>query len=237
MNENSEHQEIEKLLQEEVDRLNRSTRNNWIGGAIVSLFLLGYLSFLFVMVKTFLEPGNAAFLLSSQVEESVPEFLGDMEATLIARAPQIADNVSKPFIRAIPQLRKLAEEQLDFSHQEMIPHLSREFQNIITSYISDSSHVIKELVLDTQTEGFADAFTEDMMSSLSKLLEEAIIEHYEGRDYKYFKENSLNALQAMNEHLGVLLDQDVESMERKERLQRRILAAVVMRFLDYKEVE
>ena len=76
-----------------------------------------------------------------------------------------------------------------------------------------------------------------MMSSLSKLLEEAIIEHYEGRDYKYFKENSLNALLAMNEHLAVLLDQDVESMERKARLQRRILAAVVMRFLDYKEVE
>ena len=43
MNENSEHQEIEKLLEEEVARLNRSTRNNWIGGAIVSLFLLGYL--------------------------------------------------------------------------------------------------------------------------------------------------------------------------------------------------
>ena len=96
------------------------------------------------MVKTFLEPDNAAYLLSSQIEESVPEFLGDMEATLIAQAPQIADNVSKQFIRAIPQLRKIAEEQLDFSHQEMIPHLSREFQNIITSYISDSSHVSKD---------------------------------------------------------------------------------------------
>ena len=222
---------IEQFLREEIEKTERARRIISYGGGAFVLFLIGYFSFMLFMVTTFLDPENAAYAISSQVEATVPKFLSDTQQALVAKAPVLAEEVTAMFFRVIPELRKVAETQIDFTHQDMIPQLSDGFSAIISNYVKDNSQTLKAFADDHDTEAFAEFFTSELLNSFGKYLDQEMRSEFEGRDMSYFTENSLVALQAMNAHLSDLIAADASELDRKSRLQRRILSAVVNRLI------
>lgn len=222
----------ESFLLEEARRLRRSARITWIVGTAFALFLIGYLSAIFFMVRTFFDADNAALLIASTIRENAPQVIADTEVALASRAPFLARQMTLTFLEAIPQLRETAIAQIDLAHQEMIPTLSREFQDVIRLYIRDHAEELRAITATSSPDVFAEEFTSELMASLAVELEAALQEQYDGRDFGYFKENSLLALQAMSEHLDGLVAGDTR-MTRRERLQRRLLAAVTRRVIHH----
>jgi len=59
------------FLIDEAQRIRRETRMTWIVGMVLAFGLIGYFSFIYQMVGTFLDPENAAFLVADTVREMV----------------------------------------------------------------------------------------------------------------------------------------------------------------------
>ena len=225
-------EKLDKFLREEVDRINRATRWIWIVGGFFAIIMIIYMSAILHMARTFLDPENAAWAIAEQMQSNTPQFLDQIEVSLKLKAPEIANHVTETFLKSVPELRRVAEDQINFTYEEMIPHLSVEFQNMIKAYIADNGEIIREFAQNHNNHEFADFFTEEMLSLLGEHLNETLYDDYSGRDFEYIQENCLYALLSMNEHLGQLLSDDPALMDRRELLQRRILAALTQRLLE-----
>lgn len=232
MSEENSSSSIDSFFESEISRLEKSNRNWTIGGILILLFITSYLTLLLVMARTFLDPRNAALLISAKVEENAPEFLFQSEQALRKKAPALAAQMSETFLAAIPEFRVAAQNQLELTHQQMIPHLSEEFQSIINTYVDDNREWLEALADGNDIDNFADTFTSDVMDRLGKSLEAELMENYEGRDYIYFQHNMLFALEAMNAHLEELIAADATEQDRRTVLQRRILSALTQRLIE-----
>ena len=234
MNEETNASSLEEFLENEIATIERSTRKTWIGGILFGLFLVGYLNFSLFMLHTFLDPKNAAILIVAQVEENAPAFLADTEQALRNKAPMLAEEVSVTFIKSIPKVRRMAQEQIALAHRELIPYLSWEFQMMLRTYIQENSLIIQEIAGEGDINAFADQFTRALLDQFAERLDESLAEEYGGRDLKFVRENLLFALESMNEYLTYLTKQDPKSLNHREILQRRILAVVTRRVIEGK---
>ncbi len=223
--------DLNAFLEQETRRLQSSTRNTWIVGILFALFLLFYMSYVLKMISTILDAENAAFLITDHVKENTPKFLEETERALVMKAPELADEMSRVFIQTIPQLRKVAQDQIDTAIEEMIPFLSREYEEVLTSYIKSHGGELRELTAVESPQEFADNFTKGLVLLFGEELNKYLRKEYGGRDLNFFKENSVLSLQAMNEHLEELLAEELDGMDRYERLQRRLLAIITHRLI------
>ena len=222
----------QSFLESETSRMNKATRTTWIAGGVILLFLIGYFSFILTMVKTFTEPENAAFLVADNVKTNFPSFIETTEAVLAERSVYLADDLSSTFLNSVPMLREEAQAQIDLSYTEMIPHVSGEFQLILTNYIEDHKSEIKVLAEQGDSEAFTEAFVAEVMNEFGAYMDDYRAESFDGRDLKFIQENTLVGLQAMNVYLGELMTMPADELTRIQSLQKNLLAAVTRRVIE-----
>ena len=223
MNESSEYKHF---LRAEIKRIEKATRTMWITGAILIVLIIAYMSFVLTMVRTFTEPNNAAFIVSDAIEQNFPEFISSTEELLGIQAVVLAEESSRSFIQAVPKIREEAERQISYAHTDMIPHLSVEFQSMLTDYIQTNMNSVELLAEEARNTEAADAFVSELMIQFGAYLDVQLVESYDGRGLDYFMENSLLALQAMDSYLSELTRTSPEEMSHKQMLQYKILASL-----------
>ncbi len=232
-NENKKNPEnLAEFLEQEIESLHRATRRTWIVGAVMGLILTGYLYLPLSMIKFFLNPQNAALMISTQVQENAPEFLFQTEQALRKKAPLLADEMNTTFLAAIPKIRVKAQEQIASVHRDMIPFISLEFQRMIGEYVEENSGVLAELAEEKDIDAFASRFTAELVEQLAARLNDTLEEEYGGRNLKFVNENLLTSIQTMDEHLTHLLDEDSANLDRREFLQKQILALITRRLIE-----
>lgn len=220
------------FLTAETKRVQRSTNRTWILGLAGSLFAIGYMTFIYVMARTFFDPLGAAYLVSDQIKTQAPIFLQEAEVALIMKAPDFADQVSQTFIKAVPELRALGQQQIDAAITEIIPQISLEFQSYIKAYFAANGDELKAFVQAHSSKEFADEFTRSILADFATELDQHLKDHYGNRDLVYFKDNTLLTLQSMDQHLSELLAKKPSELDRREQLQRQILAALTHRLIN-----
>lgn len=219
------------FLEIEIVRIKKRTQTTYIATAVILLFLIGYLSLILTMVKTFTQPENAAFLVADNVRANFPAFMDSTEELLAARSVSLAEGLSQRFLSTVPRLREEAQKQMDLTHTERIPLISEEFQEILTQYIRENEASIQLLAEQGSNQALAENFVNGVMQDFNEYLNEAMSEHFEGRDLGYMKEHSLFALQAMDQHLTELLESDPAELDRSQQLQKKILATIARRVI------
>ncbi len=227
----SDNNDIANFLDDEIIRIQKTTRKTWIAGVLIGIFMILYMNFILTMTRTFFDAENAALLISSYVQESAPEFLDETEKALKIKAPVVANQLSQTFLKIIPELRETAEFHLDYAANEMIPYISWEFQNIITEYIESNSESLKLLAENTDSKLFTETFISEVLDLFAQRLEVTMKDQYDGRDYIFVKDNSVLAVQAMNEYLEDLIDTNIDKLDRKSRLERKILATLTNKMI------
>lgn len=222
-------QDYTSFLEIEIARIKKRTRSTLILAGILILVLIGYLSFVLTMAKTFTKPENAAFLVADNVRTNFPSFMETTETLLAERSVILAESLSERFLTTVPALRVEAQRQLELAHTEMVPHLSLEFQTILADYIAANEESIQLLAEQGSNQSLAESFVADVMQSFAHYLNESMIDHFDGRDLAFAPENSLFALQAMEAYLDELMLSDPSQLDRQQLLEKRILTAVVQR--------
>lgn len=220
------------FLEEEIERTHKGTQTTYLFGIIIAVLVGGYMAFILFMVQTMLEPQNLALLIRNQVEIAGPQIIREAEASLTAQATDIAEGISDDFMRLVPRIGEAGREQIDMAYEEYLPVLSDEFAAIIKDYVDQNADELKAFASDHNSKDFAEYFTLAMMQELTIRLDERLQDSYDGRGIKYFDENVLISLMAIDETVTGLAEADLSELDRRERLQRKILARLVTSVID-----
>lgn len=226
---------LKQFLREETSRTRRGVTVTYTIGICVGALLTFYMFFIINSFKATLDADQIAEIIATEVEYYVPEFVREVETDLAAQAEPLADSLSQEFLALVPQFAAEGKAQIDRTHEEMIPFLSEEFSAIVSDYIDANGAALQALAEDHSNEEFASYFTEAMLEELEIQLNRHLQDSYEGRDLSYFQENLTLGLQAMDAKLTELLEADPKDLDRRELLQRKLLARLFMSALEASE--
>ena len=220
-----ENEKLRAYLATELTRARRGVTMTYTLGIVASLLLAGYMGWVLSFLnQNVLEPKSLAGLIGLQAQEKLPEIIDNTEAKLIDGADEFANTLSKRFVNTVPKIRQTGEQQIRRTYEELIPGLSAEFSDIVRTYIRENAVELEAFADDHSSAEFADFFTDAMIEELTTQLDIHLRREYEGRDIEYFHENINLSLRAMNETLRDLIEADPETLDRRQRLQRRLLA-------------
>lgn len=218
---------LKQFIREETERARKGTRATYLFGALAALCIGAYMGFILHMEKTFLEPENLAYVIRLQAEAAIPSIIQDTENAIVAQAENGANQISDRFLTLVPRMTAAGMEQIDMAYSDQIPYLSEEFAAIVREYIDQHGPALASFAAEHNSEEFADFFTREMMAELHRQLDAHLQESYEGRSLTYFKESITYTIMAMDQTVDQLLERNPEEMNRRERLQRRLLARLV----------
>lgn len=216
------------FMRAEIGRTRKGVGRTYLLGALAALLIGGYMAFILSMVR---EATNGQFLaiaVRNQVETALPGMIQSSEQALGDKASVLANGLSRRFLRLVPELAAAGRAQIDASYQDQIPYLSDEFSAIVRDYIQEN-HVALETFADQHTgEEFAREFTRQIMAEFARQLDTRIRDHNGEDGLVYFHDSVLTGLVAMDSKLDELLARPTDELTQRERLQRRILAHLVL---------
>ena len=226
---NEQHAEF---IASETKRMQKATKTTWIVGVVVVVFLSGYFSFILTMVRTFLEPEVAAIMVARNVKSNFPTYMEEAENMLAAQSVVMAEEMSDTIISVFPDIRIQAQAHLERTHKDIIPYMSHEFQGVIADYIRANREKIEMVASNNHSPEFTQMFVDDIMNQFGVLLNQAMAEEFDGKDLKYFLENSLMAMETMSDYLDLLIETDPENMSRTMKLHKQLLATITKRAIE-----
>ncbi len=222
-----ETEQLTAFIAEEARKARKATTSTYIFGLIAACIIGAYMGFILHMEKTFLQPDNLAYLMRLEAEAALPGIIRDTENAIVESAANGTQRLSDEFISLVPRMTAAGMEQIDLTYTEQIPFISTELSAIVEEYIHLHGPELASFANEHTSQEFATYFTEEMMAEFHRQLDQQLKDSYEGRDLAYFKENLTDSIIAMNQTVDELVAQHPDTMDRRTRLQRRLLARLV----------
>ncbi len=224
----SDERKLIDFMRAEIARTRKGVGQTYLFGIIAAVLVAGYMTFILVMVKQATNGEFLAIAVRNQVEEAVPDMIRSGEVALAKKAEISANKVSNEFKRLVPRFAQTGKEKIDMAYKDQIPYLSEDFATRMKEYIAAHQEALKEFADQHDSEEFADEFTRQMMDELAKQMDVAVKETTGGEGLSYFNSNLLQGLVAMDTTLQELISKQESELTQRERLQRRILARMVL---------
>lgn len=216
------------FMREEIARTRKGVGQTYIFGIVAAVLVSGYMAFILTMVKQATDGQFLAIAVRQQVEAAVPEMIRSGEMALADNAKISANKLSNRFIELVPELAATGKEKIDMAYEDHIPYLSEEFSDMVKAYIESNKEELKEFAAQHDSEEFAEEFTNQMMAEFAAQIDNRMREATGGEGITYFNENLLQSLVAMDTTLEELMSKPEDQLNQRERLQRRILARMVL---------
>lgn len=229
----SDEKKLIDFMRAEISRTRKGVSQTYLYGIIVAVFVSGYMAFILSMVKEATDGEFLAIAVRQQVEDAVPKMIQSGELALADKAAITANKISNRFMKLVPKLAQTGKEKIDMSYEDHIPYLSEEFADMTRSFIISNQEELKEFADQHNSKEFAELFTQEMMAEFAAQIDIRMKEHTGGAGLNYFNENLLQSLVAMDTTLAELLAKPEAELTQRERLQRRILARMVLHITDH----
>jgi len=190
------HNEIEKLLLDELEKERKSTKISFIVAAVLVIIVVLYTSWLGSRINLILDPEGLALTASGLVIEAVPGISEELEATLVDGAPDIARSVSQGIIDAIPTFRLYVEEQLG-------PVIDQTAEEMAAAAVTKLSEKVaeQEVIEGQETAELANAIVAEFEAGLEFALDEP---DENGQTPRERIEASLASLEKIDRELKIL---------------------------------
>lgn len=221
------------FMREEIARTRKGVGQTYVFGIVAAVLVSGYMAFILTMVKQATDGQFLAIAVRQQVEAAVPEMIRSGEMALADNAKISANKLSNRFIELVPELAATGKEKIDMAYEDHIPYLSEEFSDMVKAYIESNKEELKEFAAQHDSEEFAEEFTNQMMAEFAAQIDNRMREATGGEGLTYFNENLLQSLVAMDTTLEELMSKPEDQLNQRERLQRRILARMVLHVTEH----
>ena len=221
------------FMREEIARTRKGVGQTYVFGIVAAVLVSGYMAFILTMVKQATDGQFLAIAVRQQVEAAVPEMIRSGEMALADNAKISANKLSNRFIELVPELAATGKEKIDMAYEDHIPYLSEEFSDMVKAYIESNKEELKEFAAQHDSEEFAEEFTNQMMAEFAAQIDNRMREATGGEGLTYFNETLLQSLVAMDTTLEELMSKPEDQLNRRERLQRRILARMVLHVTEH----
>lgn len=224
----SEDKKLIDFMRAEIARTRKGVGQTYLYGIIAAVLVSGYMAFILAMVKEATDGEFLAIAVRQQIEDAVPKMIQSGELALAEKASTTANKTSNRFMNLVPRLAETGKEKIDMSYEDHIPYLSEEFADMTRSFVLSNQQELTEFADQHNSKEFAEAFTDQMMGEFATQIDVRMKETTGGEGLSYFNENLLQSLVAMDTTLQELLAKSEEELTQRERLQRRILARMVL---------
>jgi len=224
----SDEKKLIDFMRAEIARTRKGVGQTYLFGIIAAVLVAGYMTFILVMVKQATDGSFLATAVRVQVEEAVPDMIKSGELALAEKASTTANRISHEFMALVPRLINTGKQKIDLAYEDQIPYLSEEFSDMVKSYIKANEAELKEFAAQHDSEEFAKEFTRQMMDEFAVQIDARMKDATGGEGLSYFNESLLQSLIAMDTTLDELINTPEAQLTQRQRLQRRILARMVL---------
>ncbi len=221
-NYDSQVQGLADFVAAEAEAARKSTRNQFIVLAVVSIILIVYFVVANSFVKKWTEPKELARQGAVLLDENVPTIAQMVEGTLKEGAPQLADFIANKAVKeGIPYVIKTTEGYLNGYTDKMSSETARFMEEAFSNILKENKAQFVEVLKNNQTE----ADPAIAMRPLKDALKGAFANQLTGRKTEsgLAIERSLNMLRNMNSRLAALVAKDPKDMTRREKQAARLL--------------
>lgn len=224
---------LSALVHDETRALEKSALRTYIVSALLAVVLFGYLGFIYSSFKEMLEPEELSSILINEAQSMIDQAIDTYEKEVADAAPKLAEYLNDRIMNdLIPSVGEIARGQIDQTHQQWIPSLGEEFASYFATYFASNEEALRQIA-DLEEDRMAEAFVAEIMREWNVQWDSALREiHPENKGLAYFREGFDTTLGAMDLTLTKLIESDLDSLDHRERLQRRILAQLVHRFIE-----
>lgn len=145
----SDEQKMIEFLKADIAR-NRASAQRWmIGGGLLLLFMIGYMSWMTSTIKEFADPKELAQIVVNETAAQIPELAASTKENLKEQAPELVDSVGKRAIDAIPEVRSYLQEwvekYLDREIGAMQKQVDSAFDEVIHEYRDDLRDILSKM--------------------------------------------------------------------------------------------
>jgi len=201
------------LIDREIQVVRTSTRHFWIGGALLILVIIGYMSWIFSHLRPLADPEEAAILLQQTALNRLPQFSASLEAALRDAAPDLTRQATQRVLDAIPRIRKEVEKRAGRVGDDLASYIDSHLGELIDQVIRDHKKEIKELIPQLKTKEKAQEFTNLLETACRKSIMDVL--DVQLKEY-------LEALRAIRHKLERL--QSAPDLTPEEKLEREMVA-------------
>ena len=214
---------LEELVKREIEANRMSAQRLCTWGLMGIVFLLCYLGWLYHSVQdNFFNPQVVASFVAGTIEDNLPNVLGKTQHDAMNSAPSQVEAISQRLQGAIPQVRKVAEQQIEEVYLQM-PLLRESINLHLKDFFREHQKEMKEFADAHNDEEFVRYFTSHVLSELKADLHQELGSDGEF-DLRKVQDQSLGQLVLLNERLKELAEKSPYYMTRRDIVARRLVA-------------
>lgn len=166
---------LEEQLNLESSTLRKSKKISIIVACILLPFVICYLSWIYVRVKSLLQPGDVASMVRYQIQQQLPELKNNLASGLKSSAPQVADEFGKVVVKNIPEVRIKLEKKLEDIIKNVVFGYENEFQKILSNmFVPGSREDYIEIMDSLEDKAVARRFCDDIFAGILDDLDVAL---------------------------------------------------------------
>jgi hypothetical protein len=203
--------------------LKKSTKVWTFGGGLLVVFVLSYLTWAYVQVKTFIQPENVATIIDGLVIDQASPLIKEMSNGLIAMAPEVIDQGKEQAINFIPLVRTELESSLTDMTRDFTMDMGAIVSTSLTDVLADKKN--KPLVVKASASSKA---AEDVIKLVgTKVVNQvdATLKKETGEGLAKKISESQKQLEAIRNKLNRL--QKGQNLNAEEKLERHFLQLVL----------
>jgi len=197
----------------------RGVKTSKIVAIAVPLFVLAYLSYIYVNVSAFLEPESLVDTIEGTIQGNIPVAVEGMQTFATEELPELAGAYLTQGQAAIPDLRQQVETAaLEYTAQAL-HNVAGDVDRHMTQLVHKNKDVIKEALGDLAKEEGGEALKDALKHEIERLLEE-----------EFGKQSVVTALarckrplQDVKTKLETLRDTPADKLTDEQALERRLI--------------
>lgn len=209
--------------QRNFDMAKKTWRYGFVAVGILSVYFIVLLS---SIRSTIFDTDGIAAIIANEVDERVPLQIKNFETTMIAQAPDSANEVVELIMEYIPRVREEGQNAIEEVYSS-IPFLSEEISSTIRVYMSENRTELKEFAETHSEQEFAMFLMNDIFSHVVADLDAKLKKNGEAHGWDAVKSVALHRIVALNNYLEKLANTGRYELNDNEQLQRRTIATWV----------
>jgi len=196
---------LRAYLTEQVQATRRGTRSFLIIAAIVFVVIVAYLSYLFTYINGFFsEPKMIAGLIRARAIDSLPRYASTLESELVARAPGLADDISKAVMDMIPKIRAEAQKRVARIVKDLVRELEVRMEPELDKLIKENKAILAKYITQASDEEKA----KELRKEFKRTFEQALARDVDREMAKFFE-----AMDSIEKKLTTLITKEDLSPE------------------------
>ncbi|MFT4587246.1 MAG: hypothetical protein ACI9VS_000222 [Candidatus Binatia bacterium] len=216
----------ETYLDEQLAKAQKGLKTTQIVMGVLTLIVLGYMSFITVKLREFAEPAEAAQLAIVYGEPYVTGQLDDLIGQMDESIPQFLSQFPNQAIESLPEYRKKLLDRILLAMTEYADKTAVDLGENLDTVLDQHSESIAQLLETAEDPASAEALAKEIVGEITSVLDERGAGGESIRDKLDF---SLDALKNIESHIAKLAQ--TTKLSDSEHKQRRLIA-ILMKTVD-----